>query len=81
MMGADFRPVTVRHRYNSRTYFAGKQLDALQASTAADPSEQAVYYVWVQEATGAPNSDYRVAIRVEIVYDVVFSELKKLGQS
>lgn len=83
MLGVDHRPVVIRHKFSAKKMFAGKQVDSLQANTGTTPSEEAIFTVFIGNYDGQTGylTNGRVAIKVEIIYNITFSELTRFNQS
>lgn len=74
-------PVVMYCSFNARKTFGGDPLanDNLQGSSAADPTEQAIYTISAKTADDAVATS--VILQAEIVYVAVWDELRDIAQS
>lgn len=70
------------YKFNNKFLGVSKPLSEadLRNTTAANPTEQAVYHVWCADAVGTNDPSSLICV-VEIEYIVVFTERKDLTQS
>ena len=67
--------------YNAKRFFAGKQLDSLQAGISANPTETAHFHVWAGSTAGGVSNPSNFRLAVTLIYNVVFSERKRFSKS
>lgn len=74
-------PIVFYVSFDARKTFGGDPLanDNLQGSSAADPTEQALYTISAKTADDAVATS--VIVQVEIVYTAVWDELRDIAQS
>lgn len=73
---------TLSCKFSSKAFFGKKSLgDAVGASVGADPTEQAIFNIYVQSLDKATSIANQIGITITIDYIVMYSEPKDLASS